>query len=189
MARSQGRTFARRSPPRQTGWGVGPKSNPLGAISSTFSATGSQLGGLVAVPTIDGITIIRLRGEFLFKLLTATAAGDGFFGAVGVGLFTDAAVAVGVSAIQTPIANEDWDGWMWHRYFSCIAGGQISAAGVSLSGGQAAATAAAVRVEIDSKAMRKIPVGMSLSAVVEVTEDATATGAWWMNSRTLSKLP
>ncbi len=120
---------------------------------------------------------------------TATAVGDGFFGAVGVGVFTDAAIVAGVASLNLPITDEFWDGWLWHSYFACLTTGQISAAGVSLSGGQTNNVTAAVRMEVDSKAMRKVPVGQSLAVVLQVTEDVTAVANWNFNSRVLAKLP
>ena len=154
-----------------------------------MSATGSALGGIVGQPASDGITIVRLRGEFLFRLRTASAPGSGFHGAIGIGIFTDAAVAVGVSALNTPITDETWDGWMWHRYFACHAEDAIAAAGASNEPNQGLSTFGTVRVEMDSKAMRKIPVGMSLSVVIEVIEVTVATAIWQFNSRSLVKLP
>ena len=48
---------------------------------------------------------------------------------------------------------------------------------------------AAVTFDIDTKAMRKIPDGMTLTGVIEVTEVGTAVLDWHVNSRTLAKLP
>jgi len=189
MPRSRVRGSLVRSSRRQTSWGAGPKSETNGAVAPTISASSQAVGAVAASPASDGLTLIRLRGEFLFRLVTATAVGDGYFGAVAMGIFTDAALTIGITALQTPITDETWDGWMWHQYFTCVAQGQISAAGVSLSAGQQDATTAAVRIEVDSKAMRKIPVGMSLAVVLEVTQDATATALWNFNTRSLTKLP
>ena len=178
-----------RTPRRQTGWGGGPASGTDGAAGSLITVSSSVLGSVVSTPTIDGLTLVRTRGEFMFRLLTASVAGDGYFGAVGLAIFNDTALAAGVGSVNTPITDEAWDGWLWHRYFACLAQGAITAAGSSLSAGQQEGVSAAVRVEVDSKAMRKIPVGMSLAVVLQVTEDATAVGVWSFNSRTLSKLP
>jgi len=178
-----------RSPRRQTGWGGGPASAANGGGSTVFTTSSSQVGAVVSTPSIDGLTIVRVRGDFLFRLLTASAVSDGFFGAVGLALFNDTAIAIGITALNTPITDEGWDGWMWHHYFSCIATGQISAAGASVSGGQQDNVAAAVRIDVDTKAMRKIPVGMSLAVVVQVTVNDTANGQYHFNSRVLTKLP
>jgi len=189
MAHSRRSVLSRPSPRRQTGWSGGPASETNGAAGLTLSASGSVLGTIISVPNLDGLTIVRIRGEFVFWLITATADRDGFFGAVGIGIFNDNALTAGVASVQTPIADEGWDGWMWHRYFGCISAGQISAAGVALSGGQVGPVTHGVRVEVDSKAMRKIPTGMSLAVVLEVNEAPTATATWMFNSRVLTKLP
>ena len=188
MAHLNRSRLVRTSTRRKTGWGTGPKSATDGG-GADISASGSFIGAIGASPASDGITLVRLRGEFLFYLATSTALNNGYFGAVGVGIFTDAAVAIGVTAVNTPISTEEWDGWLWHRYFSALSAGAISAAGASLSGGQSDDVKAALRVEVDSKAMRKIPVGMTMAVVVQVTEIGSATARWHFNSRTLSKLP
>ena len=46
-------------------------------------------------------------------LSAATSALDGFNGAFGIGLVTRQALAVGVSAVPTPLDEEDWDGWLY----------------------------------------------------------------------------
>ena len=188
MGHSRQSTSRSRSLRRKVGWGTGPKTGVSGAALG-FSSSGSQIGAIGAAPGSDGITVIRLRGEMLVYLDTASALDEGFHGAVGVGIFTDAAVAVGVTAVNLPITDEGWDGWLWHNYFSLFSAGAISAAGVSVSGGQSDALKAAIRIEVDSKAMRKIPVGMTMAVVLERLEVGTATARWNFNSRTLSKLP
>ena len=177
-------------PRRQTSWSPGPKSETNGGAAAQLTATGSALGAIIAVPGSDGLTLVRLRGEFLFRLDTAVGLGDGFFGAVGVGIFNDAALTVGgVTSLQTPITNEDWDGWLWHQYFAVTAADAIVAAAAANAPGQSHNVTAAVRVVVDSKAMRKVPVGQSIAVVLQVTEVPTATATWFFNSRTLAKLP
>ena len=62
---------------------------------------------------------MRIRGELLAYLTAATGVSDGFLCAVGIGLasqnaFTD----IGVTALMSPIGDEDWDGWLYHRFFN-----------------------------------------------------------------------
>ena len=187
MARlRQSRSLVRTGSRRKTSWGAGPKTGTAG-LPVVIAATGVQLGGVTSVPTADGTTLVRLRGEMLIRLLTASSLDDGFFGAVGVGIFTDAALAVGVTAVQSPITDEFWDGWLWHRYFTCISGGVVGT-GAATADNQQGSTGMALRVEVDSKAMRKIAVGTALAVVYESTEQGGATLSWAFNSRTLSKL-
>jgi len=176
----------RSSSRRKTSWGAGPKTGTAG-LPVIIAASGVQLGALVAVPPTGGITLVRLRGEMLLRITTGSSLDDGFFGAVGVGIFTDAAVAVGATAVNTPIATEGWDGWLWHRYFNVFAGGVVGtgAATTDNQGGESMT----LRLEVDSKAMRKLEVGNSLAVVLESTEQGGATMSWAFNSRTLVKLP
>ncbi len=90
--------------------------------------------------------------------------------------------------MPTPITEEAWDGWLYHRYFSITAGGTIAAATAAQQGDQVNSTTAALRLEIDSKAMRKIDVNEGMFAAVEVTEHGVATMEWLFNCRMLFKL-
>ena len=49
-------------------------------------------------------------------------------------------------------------------------------------------TTAAIRVDVDSKAMRKCSVDETIFAVIEVAELGTASLSWSFNSRLLFKL-
>jgi len=173
---------------RQTSWGTGPKSGASG-LSVSISASSTNLGGIVAVPASDGITLIRTRGELVFALETADALSSGFRGAFGIGIATDDAIAIGVTALPMPIGQETWDGWLYHTYFAALAAEVMGAANASSTVSGTAALNCVVRREVDSKAMRKIPVGMTLYCALEVTETNTATARWSFNSRTLVKLP
>ena len=175
----------RTSSRRQTAWGAGPKTGTDG-LPVVISASGVQLGGIAALPTQEGLTIVRLRGEMLVRILTGSSLDEGFFGAVGVGVFTDAALAVGVTAVQSPIAEETWDGWLWHQYVYVIAGGVVGT-GAATTDNQGGLSMSA-RYVVDSKAMRKLPIDMGLAVVWEGTEQGGSTISWGFNSRTLSKV-
>ena len=120
-------------------------------------------------------------------MLTATNLEDGFFGAFGIGLARSPAFDAGVASLPTPISEEFQDNWLYHRYLTSLSQGAISAAGVSISGGQQDATTAAIRFEVDSKAMRKMNIGDVIYAAVEFTLAGSATAAWSFNSRMLVK--
>ena len=192
MARlRQGRSLIR-TPRRQTAWGGGPKSAANGAAGPALSASAAVLGSIISAPTSDGVTLIRTRGMFMFKLRTADAVFTKSIIEIinlGIGIFNDQALVAGVASLNSPLTDEFWDGWLWHQYFSVFSTGAISAAGASVSGGQQDALAAAYRTEVDSKAMRKVPVGQSLAVVLETAETGTAVGDWYFNTRVLSKLP
>ena len=82
-------------------------------------------------------------------LLTAAAAGDGFFGAVGIGIVTNQAFVAGVTSMPEPFDEVNWDGWMWHFFFD------IRSVTATIGDGVNAASVSQL-LTIDSKAMRKL---------------------------------
>ena len=188
MARFRRGSFAiPRSSRRTSSWAFGPQSGTDGA-SLGVSATGAQIGGIAVAPTLEGLTLVRTRGEFLFILKTASAAGSGFFGAFGIGRATSAAVTAGIASVPSPTTEETWDGWLYHRYFSITSAGVIDGS-VSADTDNLLPLAGVLRLEVDSKAMRKLDQETSTYCAIEVTESGTATGSWFFNSRQLIKLP
>ena len=75
---------------RLTDWGFGPDD----AIF-TFTATSAQLWDTGVQISTQKATFVRLRGMFHAFLTVSTAAGDGFFGAVGIGVVTQQAFTAG----------------------------------------------------------------------------------------------
>ena len=181
------RSFAR-SPRRKTAWEVGPETAGLGGPQELIVSS-SNLAGTSTVFLFDGDTHVRLRGELLLFLKLATAAGDGFHGAFGVGIATTPAIVAGIASLPTPLDEEAWDGWLYHRYFSLFAGGTIAAATAQQQADGVNATTAALRLEVDSKAMRKTAVDMGMFAIIQVVEHGGSTMEWSFNCRTLIKLP
>jgi len=174
-----------RAPRRLNDWFSGPASGTNGS-QQELTSSAALLWGTAISFTIPQ-TLIRTRGEVLLRLESAASQGEGFFGAIGIAKATTAAVTAGVGSVPTPIAEEDWDGWLWHRYFHLLA--------VSPLDGQAAvdldilnSVTAALRFDFDSKAMRKINELESLYGALEVTEVGTATLTFNANSRQLFKL-
>ena len=174
-----GRTIATGSR-RLAAWGIGTGST----TGIVFTTSGSAFIGTVITPTEARLTVVRMRGEFMGYLRSASALGDGFSGAFGIGLATQAAVAAGITSVPTPLTEEGSDNWLYHRYFHLAAPGQIdTTAAESVSYGPAF-----VRFEVDTKAMRKMTDTDSLYAAIEVTLNPTAVAEFFFNSRTLSKL-
>ncbi len=75
--------------------------------------------------------------------------------AFGMAVVSDQAVAVGVSAVPTPNVEAASNLWFIHRWIS----GDESDVATQTRGGQF--------MQIDSKAMRKVEVGMDVAVVVE----------------------
>ena len=167
------REFSRatRANKRLTSWGLGPG----GVTKLQSTAVGSTIMGAGASPIHDGLTLVRIRGELLLRLQTPTT--DGFIGAFGIGMCTASAFAIGVTAVQTPIADDQWDGWIYHRFWA-------------LDGEAAGGDDVVLRVEVDSKAMRKLTDDTVIYACIErATETMVATIDQFFNSRILLKLP
>ena len=162
----------RTSSQRKTSWTFG----IIPSLSQTFAASGVGLFGgndIVA----DGQTLIRVRGFLELILTSASALGDGFHGAVGIGVVQTAAFDTGVAAVPVPVADVTWNGWLWHQWFSLTA-----------------PTAAQVTenrqvFEVDSKAMRKLSADQTLFYAISATEVGTSGMIARMGIRSLVKLP
>ncbi len=181
MARRRGfsQTVQLRSPRRQTAWALGPG----GTAAEATSVGGSQLIGSGVAPNIEGLTMIRIRGELMSYLLLATTALDGFECAFGIGIVEEPAFAAGIASVPTPLTDEDSENWLYHRYFALKAGFAFSS-GADPAGNRGAF----LRLEVDSKAMRKFDPDKRIYAALEVVEVGTATMQTSFNSRSLVKL-
>jgi len=172
---------------RKTAWGIGPQTGVDGAPQAiTTSISSLATGGAAAGQ--DGLTVVRIRGEFQAFLTAASANTNGYHGAFGIGTARTPAFTAGMASLPSPITDEDDELWLYHRYFSIISGSVIDNA-AALAEGVVNSTCAALRFEVDSKAMRKFNLGDVLYAAVEVVELGTATMQWVFNSRVLDKLP
>ena len=180
--------FPRSSGPRhRSSWAFGPETAGSGGPQA-LAGTAAQLAGTVSSVGQDSITLIRTRGELLLYLTTATAQGDGFHGAFGLAKVSSAALLAGQPSVPSPLTEDTWDGWYYHRYFSIIAAGPIAVATAAQEALQNAATTAALRIEVDSKAMRKMSIDEGTYASIDVIEHGTATMEWLFNCRELIKL-
>ena len=174
---TRGRTIV--SNRRSTGWEEGPG----GTTNTQLVAVGSAFTGTVLQAVVDGLTLVRLRGQLQLFLSAASTATSGFAGAFGIGVATNAALAVGINAVPTPITEQQWNGWLFwtpiqfHSVTATIGDG-VNAASVSQF------------ITVDSKAMRKVPVEQSIYAALELsTEIGAATLNAFFDSRVLFKLP
>ncbi len=170
MARQ--RRFLSRGPRRETDWGEGPGSSGVSSISG--SATTIIGSGMVI--TVGASTLVRLRGLLDIFLTSSTSAGDGFFGAFGIGVVTSRAFAAGVTALPQPVTEIDWDGWMYHTFISVHEGSPDGPGDAGVH-----------RIEVDSKAMRKMDGDVTLVGVLQVFEIGTAAASVFFDSRVLIK--
>ena len=171
-----------RAPRRTTNWAAGVGGSAVTGISAT---TPTFIGSSIT-PTVPGLTVIRQRGHLRVVLTVATAAGDGFIGAFGIGIASLAAVTAGVSSVPTPITEIGAENWLYWTPIQLI-GQQLFASG---AGPGAEQLGTFVDIEIDTKAMRKFPPDTAIYAMIEFgTETGTASCNVFFDSRVLFKLP
>ena len=165
---------------RLTGWDIGPDSSS-GTVSIT-SGTKTIIGTVVSF-LVDGLTIVRIRGTFSYYIRIAQTVFDGFDNAVvGMCLVTDDARIAGSASVPGPVTDDEWDGWMFHKWLPAII--SPATANIDPSGG-----GFLHELEIDTKAMRKVTDNESLIFVFEGTEIGAVTMEVDMNTRILVKLP
>jgi len=177
MARfASNRQFRGRSPRRTVGWGIGPGSSAATALSASGQ---SILGSGLIVGEVAKVTVVRLRGNLQAYLTATAAANDGFHCAVGIGIVTNEAFAIGPTALPGPLSEADWDGWFYHRIFDLHQGAENAVNTALLD---------AVQFEVDSKAMRKWDGGAeTMVAMVEVSEIGTSVMTIYFDTRVLIK--
>ena len=165
---------------RRTSWSAGPRQTSLPSIV----ANGAFLWAAGAQANLDGLTVVRIRGQVGLWLEVVTGIGDGFL-QVGFGIcnVTENAFGIGVTAVPHPLTDRSWDGWMWHSIVSPLLG-------FSVTEGENTGAISQVRVEIDSKAMRKTRSSDLIVGVAEFSgEVGTATLQFIAETRILDKLP
>ena len=148
-----------------------------------LTAAGASLWSTGQSAVADGQTVARIRGEVTLGLESVASAMDGYQSyAVGIGIVTASAFAVGVTAVPSPLTEIEWEGWMWIH------------SGAALFRQSAAETESSpssfVRIPIDTKAMRKIHSDEILIGVTELgTEVGSASLEYSARTRVLLLLP
>ena len=174
MARSSGSRFQTTSARRRRGWEQGPGGS---AVLVASSSTASLLGS-VAQAQLDGLTVARIRGYLKMHITTSASINDGFQCALGIGVASENQFGTGIAAVEHPIDNADWDGWMYHKWF-----------GVNGTISTPADGNTSVQFDVDTKAMRKLPDGDAVFAAIQFVEVGTATADVFFDSRMLVLLP
>ena len=155
---------------RDWGAGVG------GSALTTIVTSSSVVLGSGVQTTGSELTLLRTRGICdLFLQGSGAADGDGMFGAIGIGVFTDPAFIAGVGSLPTPVTDVEWNGWLWHSFFS------VHNPDITFGGSPVVHQ----RFEIDSKAMRKFDASQVMAAVIETVEIGTAVLNVFMDTRIL----
>jgi len=158
---------------RQKSWELGP--GQLG-VQTAISTSSQSVFTAGSAATQDGLTLLRLRGQLTLTMSVAASALVGFSGAFGIGIVTAQAFAVGISAIPTPIIEQDWDGWLYWSAFALFASSGVGNERLVLD------------EPVDTKAMRKMREGDTIYAAIEVQEVSTAVMTPHFDSRILIAL-
>ena len=169
--------FARGAPRRLTSWALGPGGDDLGTMDAQVrTTTGNIIYGSGVTPVVPNLTIVRTRGFVDMRLLSATAVGDGFNYALGLGIVTNDAFSIGVTATPNPFDDADWPGWLWHDM------GTLKKVLGDVDGLWR-------RVEIDSKAMRKLRQNEVYGLYMDFAQVASGNLEVTAATRSLFKLP
>ncbi len=130
----------------------------IGPLSATLTAAGGTLLSSLnaAALALRPFTIVRTYIDLIVRS-DQSAAVEFQGGAIGVAVVSDEAVAVGVSAVPTPITQMGSDLWMLHGNF--LAGhsdltDRSNPVGV---------------FHYDSKAMRKVEEGQDVAVIAELS--------------------
>ena len=150
---------------RETSWlFIDPGRNTMAAASTAVLS-----GSLNAVAlALRPFTVVRTILHMSLKS-DQTGAAENFDAAAGFAVVSDQAVAIGVTAVPTPMTDLGSDLWFFHQIidgaFQFVTGVGFDPNGTSPRGG----------VTVQSRAMRKVAVGEDLIFVVETS--ANSAGA------------
>ena len=103
---------------------------------------------------------------------------DGFTGAIGIGIVTADAFAIGATAMPGPLSDMSFS-WLYHSFFNLFSFATGQEFGQGMTG---------VRIAIDSKGMRIQDASEVLFGMVETTELGAAALEFVADTRTLDKL-
>ena len=163
---------------RETSWDSGPETGTNGG-EQQVTAAGTTVWTTAVVPVVEGATVVRTRGYVELRMVSIGTVGDGFNGALGLILVSNQAAAAGAAAIPRPFTDMNNEGWFWHQLFSLHPESTTVEQNASMS----------LVFEIDSKAMRKFPVGLTMVGVIEAANEVGAASmAMYGTTRVLVKL-
>ena len=137
-----------------------------GLISTLTSGGGTILHALnAAALAFRPFTIVRSRFELLIRSDQDAASEDQAVN-FGIEVVSAPAVAIGVTAVPTPVAEQGSDFWLAHQIMFNSFG--RTASGLGQRG---------TRYVVDSRAMRKVEDGMDVITVAELDTGVSAGGA------------
>ena len=135
-------------------------------VAAGVSAVGLTTGG--------GLTLIRTRGR-LTAHFDSTSISDVVLCAVGLGVYSSDAFAIGQTAMPGPISDGDYD-WIYHHIWTF--GPSVAAAESEV------AITENINIEVDSKVMRKIKPNQTIGWI---TESLTLSGGGSMDMSVVAR--
>ena len=128
----------------------------IGSAGSSVLAFSLSAGALALRP----FTIVRTRLNWYARSDVFTGA-ENWGGAIGFAVVSDQAIAIGVTAVPTPLTDQGSDlFFVYDEMFGQFGGTMVEEVGA--------------RKEIDSKAMRKVEDGQDLAITMEAGASAIA---------------
>ncbi len=137
-------------------WDFLPSVNQVTAIATVISGSGLAF----AIPA----TILRVRGYVTAAFDETKQVGDTMRIIFGLGIVSSDAFTLGATALPNPGGQAEYP-WLWWG------GGNLEA---FVAAGEEAFGTTAFRLEVDSKAMRKVKPGQTLAWIVETAGVAGA---------------
>ena len=130
--------------------------------TATVALTTTQVGltsCTLAETTLHDATILRTRGEILITG-TPDAASDVDMVGLGIVVVSATAFGVGGASLPGPLADSNADFWLWHKFVPLDA--------LTLTAGDPQSITTNVRIEVDSKAMRRISTDQTVVLMAEL---------------------
>ena len=146
----------------------------LGFADTDFSGLAANAATVLAVVPEASLeefpnpTLVRTRGQLEVKSSNAGAVNDDVRWGAGFAVMDRKQVTVGVSACPLPLTDSNWDGWFWWQTGFVRQTGEVIPTfqlGIAFQ-----------RVEIDSKAMRKVGQDQVVACVIETLNLAGTNG-------------
>ena len=123
-------------------------------------------------------TVVRTRGP-LFIRSDQQAATEPYQAAIGLAVVSDQSVAIGVTAVPTPVTDSGSDLWFVYQWMQ---GAFIFNSGIG------ATESGSTQIQVDSRAMRKVEDGQDV-IIVQETAAVQSTGSQLLSAfRILIKL-
>jgi len=155
------------------GFSKGTRQRKLWRSAGASTTVSSSTNSTTTIPpdlndNTHPFTVLRMLGNFVIHPTAVNVLGDRWTFAVGIGVFSQDAIAVGGSALPDPIGDENYPWLYWYSAFF-----QMSVARRETEGDPSMGT----RVAFDIRSMRKVKPREGLIMVVQYIDESGAPTA------------